>query len=352
MDTKNNYPSTTLIGFATEILEAIGMADVDAAPTARGIVTANVFGVDSHGVARLPQYVDSLKAGDVNIAPEVTTQTRGKAATHVDAGGGYGYRPSYLAIDECIKQASEIGIAIAGVSNSHHFGMASTYTRIAAARGLISFAWTNASAKLTPPGGVQPVVGNNPLSWAIPRSSGHDAIVLDMALSTVAFGKVRLARQEGRPIPTGWGLDRFGQPTTDAEEAFQSGLLDTIGGYKGYGLSIIAEVLAGILTGSPFGKDGAPHENGAGGVGHVFIAFQPDLFVDRERFDHDVDELAEQIHGAKMGKEGDRALLPGEIEAGNAERRTRDGVPLSDALLTSLDELAASVSVTPLTERA
>lgn len=346
-----SFAPATLESFAADVFRAIGMADVDAVPTARGLVIANVFGVDSHGVARLPQYVESLAAGDVNLTPEVTIEASGLAATHVDANGGYGYRPSYLAIDACIENAAKVGVAIAGVSNSHHFGMASTYTREAAAQGFIAFAWTNASPKLTPPGGVQPVVGNNPLSWAIPRSGGSDPIVLDMALSTVAFGKVRLARQEGRPIPTGWGLDRNGQPTTDAEEAFQSGLLDAVGGYKGYGLSIIAEILAGVLTGSPFGKDGAPHVNGAGGVGHIFIAFRPDLFVSRERFDADVDALADQIHGARMGREGDRALLPGEIEAGNAARRTGSGVPLSAALLTSLDELAAGLSVASLSAR-
>ena len=346
-----NFTPATLEAFAGDVLRSIGMPEVDAAPTAKGLVTANIYGVDSHGVARLPQYVESLKAGDVNLAPNVAVEASGLAATHVDANGGYGYRPSYLAIDAAMENAAKSGIAIAAVSNSHHFGMASTYTREAAGRGFISFAWTNASPKLTPPGGVQPVVGNNPLSWAIPRSGDSDPIVLDMALSTVAFGKVRLARQEGRAIPTGWGLDRHGQPTTDAEEAFQSGLLDAVGGYKGYGLSIIAEILSGVLTGSPFGKDGAPHRNGAGGVGHLFIVFRPDLFVSRERFDTDVDELANQIHGAQMGREGDRALLPGEIEAGNAARRNVSGVPLSAALLTSLDELAGSLSVAALSAR-
>jgi LDH2 family malate/lactate/ureidoglycolate dehydrogenase len=346
-----SFTPATLEAFATDVLRAIGMAEVDAVPTARGLVVANLHGVDSHGIARLPQYVESLTVGDVNLTPYVTVEASGQAATFVDANGGYGYRPSYLAIEACISNAEKSGIAIAAVSNSHHFGMASTYTREAAAKGQIAFAWTNASPKLTPPGGVQPVVGNNPLSWAIPRSGGSDPIVLDMALSTVAFGKVRLARQEGRPIPLGWGLDRNGQPTSDAEEAFQSGLLDAVGGYKGYGLSIIAEILAGVLTGSPFGKDGAPHGNGTGGVGHIFITFRPDLFVSRERFDADVDELVNQIHGARMGREGDRALLPGEIESGNAARITVSGISLSAVLFASLDKLAGGLSVAGLSAR-
>jgi LDH2 family malate/lactate/ureidoglycolate dehydrogenase len=350
--TDKAYDPAVLQHFATDIFTSAGLTDDDAEATARGIVTANVLGVDSHGVARLPQYTQCLTAGEVNRHPQITVHQVGAAVTHVDADGGYGYRPSYRAIEACMQHAQDAGIGLAGVSRSHHFGMASTYTRLAAERGFVAYAATNASPKLTPPGGIQPVVGNNPLSWGIPRRPGTSPIVLDMALSTVAFGKIRLARMEKRAIPIGWGLDRHGQPTTDAQEAFDSGLLSAIGGYKGYGLSIVAEALAGILTGSPFGKHGAPHSNGQGGVGHLFVVFRPDLFVTKDRFFDDVDELARQIHGAEMGTEGGRALLPGEIEDDNSRRRSESGVPLSAALQAELDSLAASMNVELLTARA
>jgi LDH2 family malate/lactate/ureidoglycolate dehydrogenase len=166
-----------------------------------------------------------------------------------------------------------------------------------------------------------------------------------MALSTVAFGKIRLARAEGRAIPGDWGLDAAGQPTTDAETAFQAGMLAPIGGYKGYGLSVIGEILAGCMTGSPFGLTAAPHANSRGGVGHFFMALRPDLFVTTQDFDASVDALVRDIRAAKTTAENAAVYLPGEIEATVRAERLADGVPISAELAAQLVDLARSLDV-------
>jgi LDH2 family malate/lactate/ureidoglycolate dehydrogenase len=321
------------------------MTAPDAQAAARGLVSANVNGVDSHGVLRLSQYVASLAAGDINATPDVVVTRNDGPTASVDADGGYGYRPSFLAADILCDIVSRFGVGVVGVGNSHHFGMAGLYTRYIASRGFIALAWTNASAKIAPTGSVTPTLGNNPLSWAVPRRAPEPPIVLDMALSTVAFGKIRLARAEGRPIPSDWGLDAQGAPTTDAEIAFQAGMLAPIGGYKGYGLSLVGEVLAGCMTGSPFGIRGEPHGNVRGGVGHFFMAVRPDLFVSMDDFEASVDQLVADVRAAEVAVPGGSVYLPGEIEAATSGVRTSGGIPISAELAAQLVDLATSLDV-------
>jgi L-2-hydroxycarboxylate dehydrogenase (NAD+) len=338
-------PSEPLTQFAQAVLVAGGMTPRDAEATSEGLVAANLNGVDSHGVLRLPQYVQSLAAGEINHRPEVKVITRHGASASIDADGGYGYRPSFLAVETLAEMVAESGIGIVGVRNSHHFGMAGLYSRRLALGGAVALVWTNASAKIAPSGSITPTVGNNPLSWAVPRSPGHPPIVLDMAISTVAFGKIRLARAEGRPIPSDWGLDSSGAPTTDAEAAFAAGMLAPIGGYKGYGLSVVGEILAGVMTGSPFGLHGEPHTNPEGGVGHIFIAFRRDLFVPGPEFDQSVEDLVRQIKQAEVTVAGREVFLPGEIESRTAAERAAAGIPVSAELSEQLVELALSLGV-------
>jgi L-2-hydroxycarboxylate dehydrogenase (NAD+) len=308
-------------------------------------VAANMNGVDSHGVLRLEQYVKSLSAGDINAVPNVVLTRNEGPTAYVDADGGYGYRPSFLAAETLCDIVSRFGVGVVGVGNSHHFGMAALYTRYIASKGFIALAWTNASAKIAPTGSITPTLGNNPMSWAVPRHAPNPPIVLDMALSTVAFGKIRLARAEGRPIPSDWGLDSRGAPTTDAEVAFQAGMLAPIGGYKGYGLSLIGEILAGCMTGSPYGLHGEPHSNPRGGVGHFFMAFKPDLFVPIDDVESSIDALVNDVRAAEIAVPGGAVYLPGEIEATTAEARAANGILISAELAGQLVDVATSLGV-------
>lgn len=332
--------------FAADILKAAGISDEDAEVNAECLILANLRGVDSHGVLRLIQYVNSIKDGHINPRPNVRIVSRRGVTGIVDADGGYGFRPSYMAVDLAVELAEEMGAGVVAVRNSHHYGMGAIYPMRAAEKGFIGFITTTSQAILSPPGGRRPVVGNNPIAWAVPRRKPLPPIVLDMALSQVAFGRIRLAAAEGRPIPEGWAFDRQGRPTTDAAEALSAGLLAPVGGHKGYGLSVISELIAGVMTGSPFGFNSDAHANAKGGVGHLVMAIRPDFFIDEQEFYQQVEELVRQIKSVPLAEGADAVYLPGEIEQATFEQRSRDGIPVSDELAAKLTGLARKLGVT------
>jgi LDH2 family malate/lactate/ureidoglycolate dehydrogenase len=342
---------TALRDFAIRALVAAGLSPSHASSVAEGLVEANLRGVDSHGAVRLPQYARSIRAGGIEPDPEIRVVARRGATALVDAGGGYGFAPAGLAADLAAELAAEHGIGLAGVRASHHFGMGAPYAERIAARGMIGWLTTTSAPVMAPTGGARPVLGNNPLACAFPRRAPHPPVVLDMALSQVAYGRIRLAAAESRPIPLGWGLDEAGRPTTDAEAALAARLLAPVGDHKGYGLAVVAEVLAGVLTGSPFAGRSDAHGTRAGGVGHVFLAIDPAVFVERARFEDDVERLVAEIRAAPLADGAEEILLPGEPERRMRERRAAEGIPLSDELTEVLDVLAGDLGVASLARR-
>ena len=333
--------------FAVEALGLSGLADEDAAATADGLVEATKRGVTTHGVFRLPQYSQSLKAGKINARPNVRIIAERGSTALVDAGGGYGFRPTRLAIETGIRIAREHGIALVGVRNSHHFGAAAIYTGIAARAGLIGIVTTTTKARIAPTGAMGPVVGNNPLSIAVPRRPPHRPIILDMALSQVAMGRIRIASASGKPVPEGWGYDAQGRATTNPDAILYGGLLAAIGEHKGYGLSVMFELLAGAMTGSPFGRSADNHEHPQGGVGHLAIVIAPDFLRDIEHFYDDVERLVTEIKASPVAQDSPGVFLPGEIEDAKSDKSDRDGLPISDDFAGQLSELAATLGIDP-----
>jgi (2R)-3-sulfolactate dehydrogenase (NADP+) len=291
-------------------------------------------------VLRLIQYADTIAAGEVRAAPHVRVLRREGTTALVDAGGGYGYVPTMLACELAADAAAEHGIAVAGVRDSHHFGMAGLYAEALAQRGLAGIVMTNAQPVIAPVGVGTPLVGNNPLAIAVPRAAPHAPLVLDMAMSQTALGRIRLAAAEGRPIPEGWALDEEGMPTTDARRALAAGLLAPTGGHKGLALALMIEVLAGVLTGSPAGADADAHRHADGGVGHLVIALRVDLFVE---------DVASRVEALVAGLRAQgMEVLPGDPEVAAEERARIEGVPVSDELRGQLDALAARLGVAAL----
>jgi LDH2 family malate/lactate/ureidoglycolate dehydrogenase len=329
-----------LRALAEQVLRAAGLQPDDAAVTADCLVAASLRGVDTHGVFRLAQYVETLRRGAVNARPQIRVVDRRGATALVDADGGYGFRPSLLAAEVAVDIARSMGVGMVGVRNSHHFGMAALYTMRVSQAEMIGIVTTTSQPVLAPPGGARPVVGNNPISCAVPRNPPHPPIVLDMALSEVAFGRIRIAAAEGRPIPPGWAFDSRGRPTTDAVEALRAGMLSPVGQHKGYGLSVIAEVLAGVLTGSPFGVDSDAHGRREGGVGHLVMAINPGFFLEPFRFYDGIEQLVSQIKAVPVTEGAERVYLPGEPEWHTSQVRAREGIPLSDELTRRLAALA------------
>jgi (2R)-3-sulfolactate dehydrogenase (NADP+) len=339
--------ATTLAAFATRVLRAIGMPEGDAALTADCLVAAELRGMPGHGVLRLIQYHDSVAAGDVRAAPDVRVARRDGASALVDADGGYGYAPTMLACDLGSELAVAQGMGVVGVRDSHHFGMAGLYAERLADRGLVGIVLTNAQPVIAPPGFTAPLVGNNPLAIAVPRAAPHPPLVLDMAMSQTALGRIRLAAAEGRPIPEGWALDEQGKPTTDARRALAAGLLAPTGGHKGLALALMIDVLAGVMTGSPAGADADAHGRLEGGVGHLVIALRPGLFVGEEAFASGVELL---LAGLRVqGTPDTPVVFPGDPELAARERAARDGIRISSELTERLDALATRLDVLPLT---
>lgn len=331
--------------FAVKSLAASGLAPEDAEATATGLVEATKRGVTTHGVFRLPQYSESVLAGKITAKPDVKVLSRRGCTALVNAGGGYGFRPTQLAAEIGIEIAREHGVAVVGVRNSHHFGAAAIYTTQIAKAGMIGLATTTTKARIAPTGAMGPVVGNNPISVAIPRRSPAKPIVLDMALSQVAMGRIRIASKVGKPVPEGWGYDSQGRPTTNADAILYGGLLAAIGEHKGYGLSVVVEVLAGVLTGSPFGLTSDNHDHKGGGVGHFVLVVAPDFLRETDAFYDDVEELVRQIKASAVVEGGAAPMLPGEIEDRKAAEADRDGLPISDDLADQLKALAATLKI-------
>jgi LDH2 family malate/lactate/ureidoglycolate dehydrogenase len=318
--------------------------------TAHCLVLANLRGVDSHGVLRLIQYADTVANGEVNPRPRTRVLSKRGVFGLVDAGGGYGFVPTIRAMDLALELAASKGMGFVGVRNSHHFGMAAAYAERAALAGKIGIVTTNTGPVMAPAGVLRPLVGNNPIAIAIPRRPPASPIVLDMALSQTAFGRIRLAAAEGRDIPIGWAYDARGEPTTDSGEALRASLLAPAGGYKGYGLAIMIDVLAGILTGARFGPGADAHSHREGGVGHLALALEPSVFVRRSRFDSSVDALERELKSAPVAPGGGEVLLPGELEARTMRQRAVQGIPISGELVGQLQSLAGRLGVPGLPE--
>ncbi len=328
---------------------ALGMPEADARTLADTLVEADLRGVHTHGVAALPGYARRLRGGGANPVPRVRIAHRRGVISIVDADHGLGQVGSRFAMERAIEAARASGIGAAAVRNSSHFGAAAFYAAMALPHDMIGFATTSAGNRIAPIGGRTPVVGNNPFAWAIPAATERP-IILDMAQSVVAAGKIGMAARKGEKIPLGWALDAQGRPTDDPL-AGVAGLLVPIGGPKGFGLALIVDILCGALSGAALGRELAkPHQpDTPSQIGHFFMAIDVASFTDAESFKVRVDGMIRQIHESEPASPGTPLYVPGEIEWRLRERRLSDGIPLLESILADLralaDELGLGASV-------
>ncbi len=261
----------------------------------------------------------------------------------LDAAKGFGYVAGYRAMQRAIEKAREGAFAMVGVRNSNHFGIAGYHALLAARAGMIGWAATNAGAEMAPSGSAKPVLGTNPWGLAVPRKD-NDPIVLDMALTMSGKGMMRWFQREGRMIPATWALTPDGRRTTNPAEAMDGPLLP-IGEYKGYGLSLVTDILAGVMTGALFGgsvfKDDSNFD-----VGHFFIAINPAVFIGRDEFDLRLEQLVEEVKNAPPVDSEHPVQLPGEREFQRMEQRRREGIPVDHRTVEQLRKLAEEVGVT------
>lgn len=273
--------ASRLTSFVTKVLERIGVPSQDARTVADTLVEADLRGVHSHGVMRLPNYVQRIQAGLVRAAARLEVTVEGAAFARMDACNSLGQVASVAGMDLAIGKARGAGVGVVGVAHSTHFGAAAYYVMRAAAEQMIGIAITNTLPLMPPTGGAAAVVGNNPIAYAIPAGS-HRPVVLDIATSIVARGKVQRAQGRGERIPLGWGVDRHGAPTERPEEVMNGGMLLPVGGHKGFGLAMVFDLLCGPLTGAGWSAGIAglalPEHNRPQDVGHLFMALDVGRF--------------------------------------------------------------------------
>jgi (2R)-3-sulfolactate dehydrogenase (NADP+) len=319
---------------AREALAAAGAAPGMAAATARALVAAEAQGQAGHGLSRVPQYAAFLKNGRAagDAAPRVVAE-RGGAAL-VDAGHGLAFPALDLAVREAVARAKSHGVALVGLTNSQHSGAMGLPVEALAREGLVALAFTNSPSAMPVPGGRRPLMGTNPIAAAFPRRDAAP-LVVDLALSEVARGKIMVAAKAGKRIPEGWAIDAEGRPTTDPNAALGGAML-AMGGTKGALLALVVELLCVALTGAAFGFEADSFFQDEGNrprLGQALLAIDPGALAGQAVYL----ERVETLISAMLADDGVR--LPGSRRAALAEAAATEGLDLPDALVDRLRDL-------------
>jgi LDH2 family malate/lactate/ureidoglycolate dehydrogenase len=303
---------------------------------ADNLVEADLLGFYSHGVCKVADYLKRMEDGLIEKKTTISLVSETKTTAVYDAHNGWGQYVSVKAMESAIEKALEYGTGFVGVRNSNHFGITSYYTKLAAEKGCIGFATTNASNLMVPFGSKEPSLGTNPVSFAIPAGEGKCPVVLDMSTGNTARGKITLAKKVGGKIPEDWAITQDGKPTTNPTEALAGYLLPM--GPKGSGLAIVMDILSGVLTGSLFGtsvprmyEDPEPQR-----LGHFFGAISIEAFMDKSEFFQRMEQkISETVNSAPM--EGfNRVYMPGQMEEEKKQKQIKEGIVLPTEIYEEL----------------
>ncbi|MBC7114544.1 MAG: hypothetical protein PWR09_504 [Archaeoglobi archaeon] len=336
------FSKESLFNFSFEAFVKAGLSEESSKLISEHLVEANLRGVDSHGVIRVPQYVEGVKLGiiDPEAYPEIIRD--GEFSVILDGNRA----PGIVVANECsriaVERAEERGIGIVGARNLGHVGMLGYYARRISKRGLISFAFANGPALVAPWGGAEKLFGTNPFCYGFPVR-GREPIILDIATSAMASFKIKVAMLRGERIPEGVGLDPDGNPTTDPSKVFRVGTILPFGAHKGYGISLLVELLTHALIGAPPSTGVRVHGSAQGGF--LVAAINPEIFREREEFERDVEELMEKIKNCKPAKGFEEVLLPGELEERTEKERAARGIPLDDGTIEELKKVAEELGI-------
>ncbi len=329
-----------------EISRAAGISSDDAAVLADALVDADVHGAATHGVSRLGIYLKRVGLGLIDPRASLHVEQRRAGVLAVDAANGLGQVQAVRTLERLVPLAREYGVASATVRRSQHFGAVNYYCNWAAARDMILIAVTNCEAAMSPAGGTEAFFGTNPIGASFPTGCGWP-VKIDLATSIVARGNIIAAQREGRAIPDTWALDADGNPTTDAAAAL-TGTVLTMAGHKGYALALMVEMLAGVLAGAAIGPDvGSMYKqlDRPQDVGHFFCLLDIAAFIDVAAFKRRVDTTIDSIKSSRRRAGTEEILVPGERSARTADINRRHGVPLGDATVGELDDLARQFGI-------
>jgi (2R)-3-sulfolactate dehydrogenase (NADP+) len=328
------FPIEELTQLAARALRRAGASKAMAGATAAALVAAEAEGLSGHGLSRVALYCGHLREGraDGKARPKVVRKKGG--ACLVDANGGLAFLATALAVKEAVKRAKRHGVAFAGVTNSHHLGAAAYHLAPVAQAGLVGLAFSNSPPGINAWGGRRPFYGTNPIAAIFPRKE-RDPVVIDLSLTEVLRSRIMLHAKEGKPIPSGWAVDKDGNPTTDARAAL-TGSLAPIGGAKGAALALMVEILSVALTGAAFSfeNDSYFEPGGKPRIGHAILAIDPDALAGAESYFSRLEVMIAKM----LADEGVR--LPGTRRQQAAARARAEGIEVADALLTELRALA------------
>ncbi|MDB5380135.1 MAG: Malate/L-lactate dehydrogenase [Rubritepida sp.] len=331
--------------FVAALYRAAGVPDEGAALVADTLVQADLWGHSSHGVMRAPWYIARIRAGNMkpDIAPEVLVDAG--AISVIDARDGVGQITTERAMLDAVRRAKAHGVGIVSVRHSNHHGALGYFTLLAAQQGCIGVLTTNTSPAMAPWGGRAKIIGNNPWSIAAPAGR-HAPMMLDIANTVVARGKIFLARQKGIPIPENWAIDAEGRRTTDPIAAL-GGVILPMAEHKGYAVSVMMDVLSGVLSGSGIMDDvnGPYQAEKRSNCGHMVMALNIEAFGPSDRFEARMEEMVARIKAAPLAEGFDEVFYPGEIEARNDQKHRREGLPLPDQTKDDLVKVAGEYGV-------
>ncbi|MDF1590985.1 MAG: Ldh family oxidoreductase [Desulfobacterales bacterium] len=326
------------------IVQAFAAADVPAAEgkmVADNLIHADLWGIGTHGVSRFPIYLKRIQAGAVNPRPEIRIDNSYPAVLSVDGDNGLGAVVTVKALDAAIAAADKFGLCAAGIKGSNHFGAAGYYCDMGARADFITIVLTDAPPAIPPWGGKEPYFGTNPIAVGLPRK-GKPPVVLDLATSIVARGKIIEAAGRGENIPEGWALNKEGTPTTNSREAL-AGTLLPMAGPKGYALALAVEHLAGVLTGAAFGRDVAwqyGDKQSPANVGHIIIVLKADAFIGLDDYHERNERFFREIKACEKAAGISEIYLPGERERILAQTLTKSGIEVPGGLVKEFETIA------------
>jgi LDH2 family malate/lactate/ureidoglycolate dehydrogenase len=352
------FPIEVLREFSTRIFLHFGVPKADAEQASDVLASADLRGIDSHGVARLTSYFDLLSEGLINPTPKIKILRSTLSTATVDGDNGLGLVVGPQANKIAMDMAEKAGSGWVSICNTNHYGIAGYYVLQALKRDMIGWAMTNSTKLVTPLWGAERMLGTNPIAIAFPGKD-EPPIVIDMATCAAAYGKIEMARRRGQPIPQGWGIDNQGRGTTNPDDIVAGGALLPLGsdrergGHKGYGLAIMVDVLCGALGGANWGpftppfalRQEIPARSVGKGIGHFFGAMRIDGFIEADEFKRQIDDFIRTFRATKPAPGTNGPLIPGDPEREAEKVRSKDGVPLIMPVVEELRAISKKIGI-------
>lgn len=358
MNELKKFPSQYLTDFSIEVFKHFGVSTKDAKQAADVLRLSDLRGIDSHGVARLHTYFDMLTLGKINPKPNITIVRERKSVCTVDGDNGLGLVVGPKANEIAMDKAAQHGSGWVSVFNTNHYGIASYYSFKALERDMIGWSMTNTTKLVAPLWGAERMLGTNPISIAFPGLKNLP-VVIDLATSAAAYGKIEIAKRKGAAIPKGWIINQHGEMTTDPNDMINGGALlplgseRELGGHKGYALSAMVDILTSVLSGANWGpfappfalRQEIPSRSVGKGIGHFFGAMEIDGFMDVTEFKQRIDEWIEVFRNTKPAKGTHGVLIPGDPEHAEEAIRRKEGIPLLPAVVNDLLDISKQTGI-------